>query len=80
MKEIILTTRAELRQEIKSVFLEVEMEKRANQPTKLYTINQVAKQLGKAHATISKYVKAGLIKTTKSGLISENAINNYLET
>ncbi|RLD44052.1 MAG: hypothetical protein DRJ05_01125 [Bacteroidetes bacterium] len=78
MNRIILTTPSELRNEIKSVFLELEKEKSKYESAKLYTINQVAKQLGKAHATIKKFVEAGLIETTKSGLITEDAINDYL--
>ena len=45
---------------------------------KVYSINQVAKRFGKAHRTIKRMVKCGTIKATKSGLISESAINNYL--
>lgn len=78
MDKIILTTKNELRQELKSVFLEIEKEKSAMLPPKVYTINQVAKMLGKAHATISKLTKRGIINTTKSGLITEEAINEYL--
>jgi excisionase family DNA binding protein len=45
---------------------------------KLYTINQVAKRLGKAHQTITRLVKDGFIEATASGLISERAIKHYL--
>ncbi len=57
---------------------EFEKEKAANSPDKLFTINQVAKRLGRSHATISKLVKNGLIHSTKDGLIPESAINDYL--
>jgi hypothetical protein len=46
---------------------------------KLYTINQVRIRLGKSHKTIKNLVTAGLIKTTASGLITESAINQYLQ-
>lgn len=78
MQEIILTSKQELSQTIKSVLIEYEREKASMEPDKLYTINQVAKMLGKAHATIKKHVDRGLIKTTKSGLIQKKAINDYL--
>ena len=78
MDKIILTTKEELHQEIKSVFLEIEKEKKASLPPKVYSINQVAKRLGLAHATVKKLVMNEVIKTTKSGLITENEVNNYL--
>ena len=45
----------------------------------LYTVNKVAKRLNKSHRTIKKYIERGIIKTTKSGLITESAINDYLQ-
>jgi len=53
-------------------------EKRKNEAEKLYTINEVAKRLGKAHRTIKNLVTSGAIKSTKTGLISEFAIKEYL--
>lgn len=78
MSDIILTTKQELAQTIKSVLVEFDKEKAAKLPEKVYTINQIAKQLGKAHATIKKLVENGYIKATKDGLIPESAINEYL--
>jgi hypothetical protein len=78
MSEIILTTRQELSNTIKAVLIEFDKEKASKEPGKLFTINQVAKTLGKAHATIKKLVEKGLIKSTKDGLIPEKAINDYL--
>jgi hypothetical protein len=49
------------------------------QSDKLYTINEVRIRLGKAHATIKRAINAGYIKTTKDGLISEAALNDYLQ-
>lgn len=46
---------------------------------KLYTINQVAKKLGKSFRTVRKWVKSGILKTTKSGLITEDFLNEYLK-
>ena len=78
MSDIILTTKQELAQTIKSVLVEFDNEKTAKLGEKLYTINQIAKKLGKAHATIKKLVTNGYLKTTKDGLIPESAINEYL--
>jgi hypothetical protein len=78
MSDIILTTKQELEQTIKAVLIDYDNEKALKQPTKLYTINQVSKMLGKAHATIKKLVISETIKSTKDGLITESAINEYL--
>ena len=78
MSEIILTTKQELSKTIKAVLIEYDKEKASRIPGKIYTINQVAKMLGKAHATIKKLVERGTIKSTKDGLITESAINEYL--
>jgi len=78
MSDIILTTKRELEQTIRTVLIDYDNEKALKQPTKLYTINQVAKMLGKAHATIKKLVISETIKSTKDGLITESAINEYL--
>ena len=79
MSDIILTTKQELEQTIRTVLIDYDNEKALKLPTKLYTINQVAKMLGKAHATIKKLVTNGTIKSTKDGLITESAINEYLD-
>ena len=79
MGNILLIEQSELKKIVKTAILEVEEERKvklANE--KLYTINEVAKRLGKAHNTIKKLVHAGYIKTTASGLITEASINDYL--
>lgn len=78
MSEIILTTKQELANTIKSILVEYDEEKISKEPCKLYTINQVAKMLGKAHATIKKLVQKEILKSTKDGLIPEKALNEYL--
>jgi len=45
---------------------------------KLFTINEVAKRLHKSHSTIKKLCSSGIIRTTKSGLIEESSIEEYL--
>jgi hypothetical protein len=44
----------------------------------LYTRNEVAKRLRRAHSTITKLIEQGILKATSDGLISEKAINDYL--
>ena len=78
MGEIILTTKDELKDVFFSVFEEVEKRKKATQPPKLYTVSELSRLTGKAYATIKKLVKSGVIRSTKSGLIPEDAIKEYL--
>ncbi|HNW99283.1 MAG TPA: hypothetical protein PKK00_12810 [Bacteroidales bacterium] len=77
--DIILTTPDQLKSIIKTTIVEIDFEKNKGNNISLFTINQVAKRLGKAHASIKKLVQAGIIKTTKDGLITEQAINDYLQ-
>jgi hypothetical protein len=78
MSEIILTTEERLTSLFKNVLKEHEQEKMKLRPSKLYTINQVAKMTHMSHATIKKKVMEGVIKSTPDGLITEQALNDYL--
>lgn len=75
MEKIVITEESALKSLIKSALDEFSKEQTK---LRLYNVNQVAKRFGKAHATIKKLVKAGILKTTKDGLISETAIQEYL--
>ncbi len=77
--ELIITTPEKLKALIKEAIKETDEGKKKNEIPKLYSINQVAKRLGKAHATIQKLVKNDYLKTTKSGLITETSLNEYLQ-
>ncbi len=61
---------------LKEALLEHEREKNSN---RTYTVNQVRKRLGISHETLTKRIKAGLLKTTADGRLSEAAINEYLK-
>ncbi len=78
-KNFILTTKEDLeagvKAAVKQAIAEFENEKKSNH---IYYVNQVAKLLGKSHATIKKLCKNGLIKTTADGLITHDAIQEYL--
>ena len=65
----------DIKQAVKDALVEHD---RLRDKDKLYSINEIAKRLGCHHSTIKKKVLSGLIKTTKDGLISETAINEYL--
>lgn len=60
--------------ETKKRLLQIE----AKQKETLFTINEVAKRLGRAHSTIKKLISQGILRTTADGRISEKAINDYL--
>lgn len=45
---------------------------------KLYYVNQVSKILGVSFRTVKKKCEAGYIKTTKDGMITGAALNEYL--
>lgn len=84
MAQMVITDTDSLKSALKAAIIEISEEtasekKKVAQIDKLYTINEVRKRLGKAHATIKKLVAKGLIKTTIDGLITEEAINNYLQ-
>ena len=67
---------AVLKDVVKTAISEINAEKTGEQ---LYTVNQVRKRLHKAHVTIKRLIEKGYIKTTKDGLISEAALNEYLQ-
>ena len=57
--------------------LEHEASKNNHDP-KLFSINAVAKIIGRSHKTVTALVKSGTIKSTPDGLITETALNIYL--
>jgi len=76
--EVIVTTRQELSEVIESVMKKIEAQKSKGVGEKLYYVNQIAKLTSKSHATISKLVKNGTIRSTKDGLIPESAVEDWL--
>jgi len=84
MNKLVIMTEDEFLGALENVIMRaetsrLEREKVLYQREKLFTINKVAKRLGRAHATITRLVGEGLLKTTPDGLISENSINEYLK-
>jgi len=78
LPEDVITDRIE--KAVQRQFERWETEEKRRKGEKCYTINAVAKRLGKNHSTIKKMVKSGLIKSTASGLITERFINDYLQS
>lgn len=79
MDKIFIADEAQLRSLLNEVLDEREKAKIVTLGDKLYNVNQIAKRIGKAHATVKKLINKGLIKTTIDGLISEASINDYLQ-
>jgi hypothetical protein len=77
--EMIFTSVNELKKIVKDALIEIDQEKhRSLEGQKTYSINEVSKRLRMAHNTVKKCVLAGVIKSTSSGRITEQAINDYL--
>jgi len=79
MEPMVITTSKDLKKLVKEAYAEFHQEaENKTRGERTYTINQVAKRLHMAHQTIGKLVKAGVIKSTASGRITEAAIEEYL--
>lgn len=74
-----VTSEEELAKVIEAVMTKIEAKKKKGVGEKLFSINKTAKLLGKSHTTIKKLAMKGIIRTTATGLISESAIEDYLE-
>ena len=84
MKQQIALDETELGQflktAVKSALSEYDQEKNGDpQGDVVFTINQIAKRLKMAHATIKKLVTNGIIQTTRDGKITHSALNQYLK-
>lgn len=45
---------------------------------KSYSVHQTANKLGRAHATIRKYINLGMIKTTADGRVLETELESFI--
>ncbi len=78
MAEIVLTTKSELADTIHQVLDQREAARKEKENMQSLTIYQVAKKLGRAHATVKKFVAQGLLKTTRDGRIPERELERFL--
>lgn len=75
MEKIIVITPTELESMIEKVFdRKIVLEEKVE---KTYSINQVAKLLGRSHKKISDLVAIGVLKTTADNRIYESSIREY---
>lgn len=75
---LIVATPEQLQAIIRSTIKEMFEQKSRDAPVEYYTINQVAKKLKSSHATITKYIEQGMIKTTKDRRISDDEIKKFI--
>ena len=78
METILITSKHELADTLNMVLDAREKQRAKIAEMKSFSINQVAKKLGRAHATIKKYIDQGLLITTKDGRIPEPEIEKLL--
>lgn len=75
MEKIVVITPTELENMIEKVFdRKIVSEEKVE---KTYSINQVAKLLGRSHKKISDLVALGVLKTTPDNRIYESSIREY---
>jgi hypothetical protein len=67
-----------IKEALKSSLREIKQEEM--QTETLYTVNEVAKRLHKAHRTVKGWVISGKLRTTPGGLISERALQSFLNS
>lgn len=79
MEEIIVISKENLKHTLRSVILDIEEERKSDSVPRVFSINQVAKLLGRSHQTIKKLVLSGILRSTIDGRIPEDAINEYLQ-
>ena len=80
-KEIFMITEEDLEKDRKATAIEAIKEyKKIKNGKKAYYISQVAKLLDKSSYTIKKLCENGFIKTTASGMITQAALDEYLNS
>lgn len=75
MEKIIVTSSEELKKIIGNVIDEKFPKEEITEKT--YSINQVAKLLGRSHKKISDLVNLGILKTTPDNRIFESSLRAY---
>ncbi len=78
MSEIIITTKSELAAVIIDVLDKRDAAQKAKENLNSLTINQVAKRLGRANATVKKMINSRKIKVTKDGRIPEVELEKFM--
>jgi len=77
METVIITTEKNLENVLYNVLTKIEKERIEKRMPVTLTINQVAKRLGKAHVTVARMIKKGIITTTPDGKIIETELDKF---
>jgi len=78
MEAILITSKKELAETLREVLDEKEREHLMKAKTQSFTVNQIAKKLGRAHTTIKRFVESGKLKATLDGRILETELERFL--
>ena len=78
MSEIIITTKSDIAAVIIDVLDKRDAAQKAKENLNSLTINQVAKRLGRANATVKKMVINGVLASTLDGRIPETELERFL--
>lgn len=77
MDTIIVTTESALEEIIERVFDKKMPKSPDSDIKKTYSINQVARMLGRSHKKISDLVAAGVLKVTSDNRVFESSLREY---
>lgn len=77
MDTIIVTTESALEEIIERVFDKKMPKSPDSDIEKTYSINQVARMLGRSHKKISDLVAAGVLKVTSDNRVFESSLREY---
>ncbi len=80
METIYQLSKKDLISTLHQVLDEREIEQRKKNNLKSLSVLQVSKKLGRAHATIRKYIDLGIIKATPDGRVLETELERYLNS
>lgn len=78
MSKLVITEDKTLENIVFNALIKYGIPQKDNNRIILYSVNSLAKKLGMAHKTIKKLCDDRIIRTTKSGRITEDALNDYL--
>jgi predicted transcriptional regulator len=78
MEEFIILPKKELEVTLYAVLDDFEKKKlKKEQEEKSFSINQVAKRIGRSHTKTKQLINSGILKSTKDGRVLESSIIGY---
>jgi hypothetical protein len=67
-----------IKKTVRVALKEHEEEKKIGENMRLLTVAQVSRRLHKAHLTVSRMIKKGVLHATKDGLVPEVELQKYI--